>query len=202
MAPPGPRLFWLAGVPLAWALLLVFHPNDASKDIYDGVTDELTAWMVVHVGTMVFIPLMAVTVLVLLRDVPGTAARVSRWALVPFVVFYLAWEAVTGVGTGVLVDEGGGRQLVNDFYANPIAGEPGVFNVIGGAAWVIALIAAAVAIRKAGAPLGAAILVGLGAIAAAHPFPIGPTGLVLLVIGAVLFERSRRPAVASVPANA
>jgi hypothetical protein len=199
---PGPRLLWLAGVPLAWALLLVFHPNDASKDIYDGVNDELTAWLVVHVGTMVFIPLMAVTILVLLRDVPGRAASVSRWAMVPFVIFYLAWEAVTGVGTGVLVDEGGGRELVNNFYANPIAGEPGVFNVIGGAAWVVALIAAAIAIRKAGAPLVAAILVGVGAIAAAHPFPYGPTALVCLAAGAVIYERSRTRASASRPARA
>ena len=45
---------------------------------------------------LVFIPLMAAAIYLLLRGVEGTAARVSRIALVPFVIFYSAWEIVAG----------------------------------------------------------------------------------------------------------
>jgi hypothetical protein len=186
---PGPRLFWLAGVPLAWAILLVFHPTggDSPYDMIAGATDR---FLIVHVGSVVFIPLMAVAVVVLLHDVPGRAARIGRWAMAPFAVFYLAYETFTGVGSGVLVNEGAGKELVNDFFQNPLAGEPSVFNSIGSAAWVIGLIAAGVAVRKAGAPMAVAILVALGAVASAHPFPTGPAALLCFAVGAVLFERS------------
>ena len=41
----------------------------------------------------------------LLRGVEGTAARVSRIALVFFVIFYGACETLQGIGVGALVDE-------------------------------------------------------------------------------------------------
>jgi hypothetical protein len=56
--------------------------------------------MVVHLGMLVFIPLFAVAVYVLLLGVEGTAARVSRIALVFFVVFYGAFEMLQGIGVG------------------------------------------------------------------------------------------------------
>jgi hypothetical protein len=52
--------------------------------------------MVVHIGMMLFIPLFAAVVYLLLRGLEGTAAQISRIALVPFVVFYSAWEALQG----------------------------------------------------------------------------------------------------------
>jgi uncharacterized protein YqhQ len=100
------QLAFLIGVPLAWAVLLLFHPGGEGTEItYQEVQDKVTAWLVVHIGMMLFIPLMAAVVYLLLRGVEGIAARVSRIALVPFVVFYSAWEALQGIGVGILVDE-------------------------------------------------------------------------------------------------
>lgn len=59
-------------------------------------------WQVVHVGTLIFIPLMAVAVFLLLRGLESTAAQVSRVAAVIFVVFYGAWEVLQGIGVGIL----------------------------------------------------------------------------------------------------
>lgn len=109
-----PQVVFLVGVPLAWAVLLLFHPNDEGG-IYQGLQDKVTPWLVVHIGMMLFIPLMAVVVYLLLRGVGGAAAWVSRIALVPFVVFYSAWEALFGIGNGILVKEVNGlpfRSLV------------------------------------------------------------------------------------------
>jgi hypothetical protein len=64
-----------------------------------------------------FIPLMAAAVYLLARDLDSTAAHVSRWALVPFVVFYSAWETLQGIANGVLVEKvnelprGNGQQV-------------------------------------------------------------------------------------------
>jgi hypothetical protein len=52
---------FLVGVPLAWAVLLLFHPT--GDEYYEVVSDSVTPWLVVHLGTMVFIPLRAASML-------------------------------------------------------------------------------------------------------------------------------------------
>ena len=96
---PG-ELAFLIGMPLLWAILLLFHPGGEGDAIYLEVQDSVTRFMVVHIGMVVFIPLMAVVIYVLLRGVEGTAAWVGRIALVPFVVFYSAWEVCRGSASG------------------------------------------------------------------------------------------------------
>ena len=44
---------WLAfaiGVPLAWAVLLWFHPDVDRNHIYADLRDDVVAYQVVHVG--------------------------------------------------------------------------------------------------------------------------------------------------------
>src|SRR5688500_1183216 len=119
-----PELAFLIGVPLLWGILLLFHPGGDGTEIYVDLHDNVTRWQVVRVGMLLFIPLMAIVVYVLLRGVEGTAARVSRIALVPYVVFYGAFELLQGIGNGVLVnalnglpqvDETTREDLVQDF---------------------------------------------------------------------------------------
>ena len=86
----APEIAFLTGVPLLWGILLLFHPT--GDDYYTVVKDQVSTWQTVHLGTMVFIPLMAGVMFLLLRGVEGIAATVSRVALGFFAVFYLAWE--------------------------------------------------------------------------------------------------------------
>jgi hypothetical protein len=126
-----PELAFLIGVPVAWAVLLLFHPTGEGEAItYAELQDEVTAWLVVHLGMMLFIPLMAVAVYLLLRGIGGTAARVSRIALIPFVIFYGAFETLQGIGVGTLVDDLNGlsgldqatrEDLTQDFAENIFA---------------------------------------------------------------------------------
>ena len=72
-APPGrddatqpprfsrPTLIFLIVVPLAWAVLLLFHPGGDGTTIYLDLKDSVTAWMVVHIGMMLFIPSSAIS---------------------------------------------------------------------------------------------------------------------------------------------
>lgn len=198
------QLAFLIGIPLAWAVLLLFHPTGEGEAItYADVQDEVTRWLVVHLGMMIFIPLMAGAVYLLVRGIEGTAARVCRVALVLFVVFYGAFEVLVGIGTGILVDDINGlaasdraaaAPLVEEFNDNfLIRGPIGVFTSIGSLAFITATIAAGVALRReAAAPLSVAILLGLsGFLITAHPPPYGPVGLALFIAAILVFVRSQ-----------
>ena len=196
-----PVLAFAIGVPLAWAVLLWFHPDVDPDDVYGSLQDDVTAYLVVHVGTLIFIGLMGAALYVLVRGMPGTAARVSRLAIGPFVVLYAAWEAVIGLAIGVMVQHGndapvGQRPAVADTIqsigSNGIIGDAGIVGVVGALAWAVAVIAAAVAYRSAGAPTLAWVLLALSAVVASHPPPIGPIGLVFFAGAVALLARSER----------
>jgi hypothetical protein len=189
------RLAFLIGTPLAWAVLLWFHPDVPDPDnVYEGLRDDATTYLIVHVGTLIFIGLMGVALYMLVRDLPGKAATISRLAIGPFVLFYSAWETVIGLATGVLVQHAndspaGQRPAVSDAIQalgdNAIVGEMGALSIVGGLSWITAVIAASVAVRGAGAPVLATVLLGLSLVVVSHPPPIGPIGLACFA-GAVL----------------
>jgi hypothetical protein len=199
-----PEVAFLVGVPLAWGILLLFHP--VGDEFYDTVDGALTRWLIVHVATMVFIPLMAAVMLLLLRGVPGTAARVSRCALAVFAVVYLVFEAVIGIGTGLLVDNLDGfpaadrADLVEDYVESPINT---VFETVGSAGWIVAAIAAAIPLsRRADGRRSVAVvlLLVLSAVPISfHVTPFGPVGLAMLIAAILLVVRGRSSAVAARP---
>ena len=196
----------LIGVPLVWAVLLLFHPTGDGDDFYPIVRDQVTAWIIVHVGTLLFIPLIAAAVYVLLRGVEGPAARVARVALAPFVVFYAAWEALIGIGVGILADEvnglsaaeqPAGAKVIEDFADSGIIR---AFELIGTGSLFIALTATGIALRRrAGAPLAVPVLLVLAAVPIAwHVRPFGQVGLALFIAAVFLVVRARSvPSVAA-----
>ena len=203
---PGEMLL-LIGVPLVWAILLLFHPGGEGDQIYQDLQDKVTRWQVVHVGMMLFIPLFAAAVYLLLRGVEGTAALVSRIGLAVFVVFYGAFELLQGIATGILVNEVNGlpqidqatrEKLVQNFAEHPLSSNAGVFNIIGGVGLITAMIGAGVALRRhAGAPRAVLVLLILaGLLIGAHPPPFGPTGLAFFIAAVLLFQRSQSAAAA------
>jgi hypothetical protein len=200
-----PEVVFLIGVPLLWAVLLLFHPTGDGDEYYPIVKDDITAWLTVHLGTMLFIPLMAGVVFLLLRGVTGRAALVSRIALAPFVVFYGAYEVLVGLGNGILANEvnalpesetATGAQLIQDFNESTLLADPGILNGIGTVALLVAAVAAGIALyRHAGAPIAVPILLALSApLVANHPPPFGPIGLVLFMAAVLVALRARSPA--------
>lgn len=201
---------FLIGVPLAWAVLLLFHPTGEGEDFYPVIADELTAWVVVHVGTLLFVPLMAAVVWLMLRDVEGGAARVARIALVPFVLFYTVWEALIGIGLGLLADEVRGLPVAEQAASIRVVesfGDSGLlkaFEFIGTGSLIVALIAAGVALhRRAHVSVAVPILLGLAALPIAwHVTPFGQVGLGLFLVAVLLVLRARAAEVPAAPAPA
>jgi hypothetical protein len=194
------RRIFVVATPLALAIVLWFHPP-GGDDIYEGLREDVGAWLFVHTVFLFFIPLMAIATYLLLSGLESRAATVSRISLVFFLVFYTAYEVTVGLGAGILVDYANGlpaaeqaavADAIQDYTGNAMLGDPvSVSLVVGLLGWVVALIAAAVALRRAGAGWPATVLVGLAALFAVHPPPVGPAALVCFAAAAVLIERWR-----------
>ena len=180
-------------------MLLLFHAGADPDNLYGDLRDEVTRWQIVHLGSLVFIGLMGAALYLLVADLPGRAARISRLAIGPFVLFYGAGEAILGVATGVLVEHAnnvpaGERPAAADavtaLWDNIISDD--LLISIGSVAWIIAAIAAAVAYRGIGAPMSAVVLLGLSAVVVVHPPPVGPVALVAFATAVVLLARTPR----------
>jgi hypothetical protein len=205
------RRVFLVVTPLVLAAVLWFHPPGGENGVYEGVRHDVGAWFFVHTAFLLFIPLMAFAAFLLLRGLQGRAATVSRVALIVFLVFYTAYEVTVGLGTGILVDYANDlpaaeQAVVADaiqyYNEDNVLGDPVSVSLIAGVlGWVVAMVAAAVAFRRAGAGWLLTVLVGLSALFAIHPPPVGPAALLCFAAAAVLIERRRallaRPASAA-----
>jgi hypothetical protein len=202
----------LLGVPLAVGVISVIHPgsmtnpgHEHEEGHYAQIGDQADLFIAVHIIQMVLFGLLALSVWVAIRELRGVAAQVGRWALLPFLVFYTAFDSLVGIGMGVLVREGRqlsaadqdvAERLTNAYGGSFLAGDPNVFAFLGSAAWLVAVIAVAIAWRRRGAStltVAALALAGL-VFAFGHPAPFGTIGMAFLLIAywRLEFVESRR----------
>src|SRR5919106_5513111 len=196
---------------LVLAVVLWWHPP-GGEDVFAGVSPDAGAWLTVHTVTLLGFPFLGVAAFSLLRGVESLAATVSRVAVVLFLVFYTAYEVTIGVGTGFLVDyandlpaaeQAAVADAIQEYNRNWLTAEPASISmIVGFFGWVVAMFAAAYALRRVGATWPLTVLVGGAALFAIHPPPVGPVGLVFLVIALVLVERARAAREAEAPSLA
>ena len=197
------RYALLTAVPLAFSVLLWFHPMISD---YEGLRDVTTRFQVVHLGMVFALILLAVGIHGLLDGLRGRAAAVGRIALIPFVAFYVPYVAFEGIALGVLGDrlnalppdqrDAVAPGMVEDFAGNPIVGEPSLFWALGSTAWFVVVISTVLAFRRAGAPLTLQILLGASALIGAHAPPLAPIGWVCFAAAGWMVLRARRTALA------
>jgi hypothetical protein len=196
------RRLFLVATPLALAVVLWFHPPGGEPDeVFEGVRPDVGAWLFVHTAFLFFIPLMAFAAYLLLGGLQGSAATVSRVGLILFLVFYTAYEVTIGLGTGILVDYAAGlpaaeqaavADAIQHYNGDAVVGDPvSVALILGLVGWMVAMLAAAAAFRRAGAGWLVTALLALAALFAIHPPPVGPAALVCFAAAAVLIERWR-----------
>lgn len=204
----SPIVRWFPPVTaLALGGLLLLHPQSDGR-IYDGLSGEVTRWLVVHVGLAVLAGAMGLAAYLLVAGLRGRAATMCRCALPVFVVFFIAWEATLGIGTGILVDVANGlpagdrapvADAIDDYFASPLLF---ALSIVGNGAWIVAVLAAAVAFHQAGAGRLVTVLVACSSLFVLHDAgPVGAIGLVCFAAAAVLVDRARArpaPAVAAV----
>ena len=134
-----------------------------------------------HIIQVPLIGLIALAVYLLTEGLEGQAVMVSRWAIAVFAVFFSAYEAAAGIGTGYALRNAqalpaGAQEAVHE----AVIDMPGLslifgLSIVGSGAWVVALIAAAIALRRAGTSRGPFILLILAGVflMGGHPFQAG-----------------------------
>jgi len=169
----------LLGAPLALAILEIFHPerpNSASEAVEQGVW-----FMWFHFIQLPLIGLIALAVYLLSDGLEGRAVSVSRWAIGVFVILFSAYDAAAGIGTGYALRNAqelsaGAQDAIYEAVKDmPVVSLIFGLSVVGTGAWVVALIAAAMALRRAGASFSPFILLILAGVflMGGHPYPAG-----------------------------
>src|ERR671926_631464 len=158
----------LLGTPLALAILEIFHPdrpNSASEAVEQGVW-----FMWFHFIQVPLIGFIALAVYLLTDGLEGRAVSVSRWAIGVFAVFFSAYDGAAGIGTGYALRNARGLsaegqaavyEVVKDL---PLFSLPFGLSIVGTLGWAVAVIAAAIALRRAGASRGPFILLILAGV--------------------------------------
>lgn len=188
------RLGVTVGAPLVLAAVLLIHPPDPVGFV-DGPLDR---WFLVHEAMILLTPTLGAAGWLLVAGLPGLPATFARWALFPFMVFYPAWEALAGLGTGQVVailEPAAGIDVVD----HPVVVEWWAWAgfhwlmALGVAAWTVFTIGAAIAHRRAGAPMP--VVVGL-VVATAYPILHAglPASIPLAALALVGLVTSRMPA--------
>jgi hypothetical protein len=196
------RRLILLGTPFTLGLLELWHPVPTPGARYETIARYNDWWLILHMLQLPLFGLMALAVVVLVAGIGSRSTTIAGVGMCFFAVFYTAFDAITGVASGILVRSAQGlapeqqalvaRQIESFF---PSAGsDPAIIVIaaLGVLGWVVGVIAAAVALARAGAPLPAAILLGLAVIFAMHAPPTGPLGLACFFLAASWIEIARR----------
>src|SRR5262245_30095430 len=165
------------GAPVFAGLVLLFHPAGGIPqpgqpvDVFGFVAPVADRFVLVHVLFAPAIGLLGVAMFVLLNGFRGRAVTVSRVATAAFVVFYVAYESIVGTATGNLIRTSlslspGEQAIIADaarrLWSDPIVGDfPALVPLIAGIGWGVAVFAAAIALRRRGAPFFACLFLVL-----------------------------------------
>jgi hypothetical protein len=198
------RRLLILGTPLAYAVVTVIHPHElpgGGGSMYADLQGQVGTWLAVHTVQILFVMLLGAIIWALVDGLDGPAAKVARLAILPFVAFYAAFDAIVGFATGLLVHQASSlsgakqaaaAQQIQQYFDNVIKpGLPTLYVVATGiAAWVVGMLAVAVARRRAGASRTAVALLAVAALAFGfdHGFPTGTIGMAALFLAALLLE--------------
>lgn len=194
------RTATLIGPPLALAVLLALHPPAEGADIYGDIRDSVALWLAVHLGLLGCVTFVALALRRVLAPMQGTAARLARLALWPFVICFVAWESSLGIGGGMLVEHANGlpagaerdavAAAIQHHFENALIGDLSIVGSVGNAAWIFAAVAAALAARRAGHRGLVVGLIGTSSLFTLHATLLAPIALACLCTAVVMLDRA------------
>jgi len=205
-----PRRAVTLGVPLVLGVLEIGHPALVpSDDIVATLSPIATWWTILHIAQIPLFALLGLAVFLTVRDLEGRAARIARRAIAIFIVVYPAFDAAVGVASGVMLSNvvhpsaesrAALEQVLQALFWGPVTGS---LALLGAACWLIALVAASLAWRKAGAPKTVVALLALSGLllAVAHIRPFGPLACLAFLIASAWVEFARKGRAAHDPAR-
>ena len=207
-----PRLRSLEFVALAatllWVVLAFLHPGGVGNEPapYEGIADDANKWILVHFSQLVLTPFVAVGVWMLLAGIHSIAATVARASLVVWMVFFSAFDAIAGIAVGVLTRHAnslaGAEQealigAIDFLFQDSRLVGGNNFSVLAGLgqlSWVVLVLAATVALWRAGASRLVVGATRLSFLFATHAGYMAAVGLIALFVAELLTFRARSAA--------
>lgn len=189
------RSLLLVGTPLALAATLWVHPT-VENDVAAELAPVVDTWLQLHLLLLALFGLLGVALYLLLGDFDGPTASVGRAGVATYLVAHTAYEAIAGVGIGLLVrasTRSSARAspdvaaVTSELWSAPLLG---ALALVGTAGALVAVVAAALLLRGVGAPLvPVALLVGAPAGLVFHgAVPAGSIAFVLFALGVAWLE--------------
>ena len=139
--------------PVLVGLLNLTHPM-FRPPVFAGLIQHISWWVPLHLLNLVLFPLLGLAGYLLVKDVHNLASVVAKVALAIFIPLYAAFDALAGIGTGILV-RNAEHLAANDLTAvGPLIDSywsSGTLNgiaALGSIAWTIGMLAAAVAFTR------------------------------------------------------
>jgi hypothetical protein len=191
----GPRRALLLGPPLVLVGFEILHPNP--EENVQSLSDAATWFAVFHMIQLPLIALVAISVILLADEFGRAGAWTTRLGIGAFLVFFSAYDAVAGIGTGLAMRDArdlpaAQQEAVFSIVKEWPALDPAVFwmSVVGSVGWAVAVAAIAITARRVGVPTAEWVLLALAALflLAGHPAPFGSMAFGALFLAAALHE--------------
>lgn len=200
------RRVTLIGTPILTLILVLMHPlPDAADmpatgapsgmDVYNMMAPMADRFLAVHAIFALALGLLGLSVVLLLRDVRGMAASVSRASAFVFAVTYIMYETIIGTVTALMVRGAAalpveeqaviGAAIYRNFQ-DPLFGDvPSLLSMMAWLSWTSAVLLAAFALWRSGRPRVPCVLLALSFVFVSHASPLGPLGMLLFLMGVV-----------------
>jgi len=156
------RWLLLMGTPVLLGALFLIHPDGSSG--LESLLPVAQTWLILHIVLLPVLGLLGMSLYVLLDDFQGPVATVGKLGVAIYMTFYIPFEAIAGVTTGILTREAAtlpsaqqeGITAAIDALQMPsiLMGFVGTFGA------VIAVISIGILLRRANAPLVPVLCLG------------------------------------------
>lgn len=146
----------IIGTPLVLGILDLSHPaHYHPTGVFQALAPHIDWWLTIHIIQLFLFGLLGVGIWSLVDGLKGPAATICKLSTVAFVIFYNAFDALVGLGTGTLVKYAAGLgpelqpQAVAtvDVFWGSIA--VAIVTAIAVLSWMVAVISAAIARSEA-----------------------------------------------------
>lgn len=193
----GVWLGFLVAIPLVWIVVAIVHPM-GGDDVYAELDGKVGIWLFVHFAQLVLALGLAFVFWLLLDGRTGTAATAARLAIPVWLVFFSAFDSVTGLASGLAVhhanslsgaEQAGAASTADYLVTNRITADFSPVWLLQAVAFLVIVIGTARALRSAGASRPLYLTTLAGSLLVFHAGFIAVLGLLAIAATIVLANR-------------
>ena len=187
----------LVAIPLVWIVVAIVHPM-GGDDVYGELDGKVGIWLFVHFAQLALALGVAFVFWLLLDGRTGTAATAARIAIPVWLVFFAAFDSVTGLASGLAVhhanglsgaEQAGAASTADYLVTNRITADLSPVWLLQAVALLIMVIGTARALRSAGASRSLYLTTLAGTLLVFHAGVIAVLGLLAIAAAIVLANR-------------